>query len=48
MMQISKVIVELYRNYEIELADPSKEWQVSGGWLTRQTQMDMIVSEKRS
>lgn len=48
MMQISKVIVELYRNYDIQLADPSKEWHVSGGWLTRQTQMDMIVREKRS
>lgn len=46
MMQITKVVVELYRNFEIELADPSKDWHVSGGWLTRQTQMDMILRKR--
>ena len=46
LMQIAPVVVELYRNFDIKLADPSKEWHVSGGWLTRQTGMDMVVSRK--
>lgn len=46
MMQITKVILELYRNFEIKLADPSRAWQVSGGWLTRQTQMHMIIRKR--
>ncbi len=45
-MQIFKVIVELYRNFDMELANPEKEWHVSGGWLTRQTQMDMVLTQK--
>ncbi|KAM3081914.1 hypothetical protein ACMFMG_004378 [Clarireedia jacksonii] len=47
MMQIAPVIVELYRNFDIKLADPGKEWHVSGGWLTRQTEMDMILNYKK-
>ncbi|KAL9065628.1 MAG: hypothetical protein Q9157_007414 [Trypethelium eluteriae] len=46
MMQLLKVIVELYRHFDIELADPKKEWHISGGWLTRQTQMDMVLTKK--
>ncbi|KAI0469329.1 cytochrome P450 [Xylaria cf. heliscus] len=46
MMQLTKIIVELYRNFQITLADPGKEWKVSGGWLTRQTDMDMILAKR--
>ena len=46
MMQLTKVVVELYRNFEIQLVDPSSEWHVSGGWLTRQTRMDTILNQK--
>jgi hypothetical protein len=46
MMQLMKIIVEIYRNFDVKLADPKKEWRVSGGWLTRQTDMNMIL-EKR-
>jgi hypothetical protein len=46
MMQLTKIIVELYRNFEIALANPDKEWKVSGGWLTRQTDMDMILTRR--
>ncbi|XXH01634.1 hypothetical protein Hte_007994 [Hypoxylon texense] len=46
MMQLTKIIVELYRNFDIRLADPGKEWTVSGGWLTRQTEMDMILTKR--
>ncbi|KAI0096639.1 cytochrome P450 oxidoreductase [Nemania sp. FL0031] len=46
MMQLTKIIVELYRNFDIMLAHPEKEWKVSGGWLTRQTDMDMIIGKR--
>jgi hypothetical protein len=46
MMQLTKIIVELYRNFEITLADPNKDWTVSGGWLTRQSDMDVILSKR--
>lgn len=44
-MQIFKVIAELYHNFGIQLVDPEKDWQVCGGWLTRQTLMDMKLTE---
>ena len=46
MMQISKLIVELYRNFHIELADPEKDWRISGGWITKQTEMDMLLTQR--
>lgn len=47
-MQILKVMVELYRNFDIELARPEEDWHVSGAWLTRQTHMDMKLSKARA
>ncbi|TEY22101.1 hypothetical protein BOTCAL_1612g00010 [Botryotinia calthae] len=47
MMLIKKLTVEIYRSFEVVLADPEKEWRVSGGWLTRQTNMNMVL-EKRT
>ncbi|KAG9567209.1 hypothetical protein KCU71_g3513, partial [Aureobasidium melanogenum] len=46
MMQLTKIIVGLYRNFDITLADQSKDWNVSGGWLTRQSEMDMILTKR--
>ncbi|KAI8946322.1 cytochrome P450, partial [Xylaria longipes] len=46
MMQLTKIIVELYRNFEIALVDPNKDWTVSGGWLTRQSDMDVVLSKR--
>ncbi|KAI0190596.1 cytochrome P450 [Astrocystis sublimbata] len=46
MMQLTKIIVELYRNFQITLADPDKEWKVSGGWLTRQSDMDVVLTKR--
>ncbi|KAI0192472.1 cytochrome P450 oxidoreductase [Astrocystis sublimbata] len=48
MMQLTKIITELYRHYDIMLAHPEREWKVSGGWLTRQSDMDMIIGKKGS
>lgn len=46
MMQMMKIIVEIYRKFDIELANPDKEWKVSGGWLTRQTGMDILLKKR--
>jgi cytochrome P450 len=46
IIELLPVIVELYRHFQFKLADDTKEWRVSGTWITRQTQMDMIVSRK--
>jgi cytochrome P450 len=46
MMQLTKIIVELYRNFDIKLADPDKEWTVSGGWLTRQSNMEAVLTKR--
>lgn len=46
MMQILKIVVEIYRNFDVELEDPGKEWHVSGGWLTRQTDMNMVLKSR--
>lgn len=47
MMQLTKIIVELYRNFDIVLQNPDKDWTVSGGWLTRQTEMDMVLKKRK-
>ncbi|CRG87516.1 hypothetical protein PISL3812_04534 [Talaromyces islandicus] len=47
MMQLTKIVVELYRNFDILLANPDKEWTVSGGWLTRQSEMDMVLKRRK-
>ena len=45
MMEITKLIVELYRNFDIELPDQDHEWDVGGNWLTTQTNMDMVFKQ---
>jgi hypothetical protein len=46
-MQLTKIVVELYRNFDIGLANPDKDWIVSGGWLTRQSEMDMVLKKRK-
>lgn len=44
MMQIVKVLFELYRHFDFQLVSPEVDWTVCGSWLTRQTDMDMVLS----
>ncbi|CAJ2510129.1 Uu.00g060290.m01.CDS01 [Anthostomella pinea] len=46
MMQLTKIIVELYRHFDVKLAGPDKEWSVSGGWLTRQSEMETVLTKR--
>ncbi|KAI9842249.1 MAG: hypothetical protein M1837_007394 [Sclerophora amabilis] len=48
LMQILKLIAELFRHFDIELADPNKRWHVEGTWITKQTGMDMVFLDRRT
>lgn len=43
MMTMSKLVVEFYRRYDAKLPDPVREWKVHGSWVTKQTELDMLV-----
>ncbi|KAI3324021.1 cytochrome P450 oxidoreductase [Xylariaceae sp. AK1471] len=46
MLIINKVVVEFYRRYDARLIFNSdgQAWKIHGGWVTKQTQMNMQVS----
>lgn len=46
MLQIYKVVFELYRHFDFALVHPDKEWKVHGSWITHQTELDMIVQKR--
>ncbi|KAK0635963.1 hypothetical protein B0T17DRAFT_517757 [Bombardia bombarda] len=48
MMQMCKFIVEFYRHFEVELSHPEREWHFVGNWVTKQTDMDMLVTPLES
>jgi cytochrome P450 len=35
-VEINKVIPELYRRFEVELAEPEKEWRITNHWFVQQ------------
>lgn len=35
-LEVYKVVATLIRNFEIELSDPEREWEVVGSWFPRQ------------
>ncbi|KAI0191915.1 cytochrome P450 oxidoreductase [Astrocystis sublimbata] len=47
MMVICKVVVEFCRRFDATLASPppKNEWKVHGSWVTKQTEMDMIITQ---
>ncbi|OQD61524.1 hypothetical protein PENPOL_c016G07209 [Penicillium polonicum] len=47
MMQIYKFITQFYRHFTFELASPEKDWHVIGNWVTKQTEMDMLVTQAK-
>lgn len=46
-IEIYKLICELCRHFDFRLADPSKVWRYSGAWVTKQTDMEMIFTERK-
>jgi hypothetical protein len=45
MAQASKVLVEFLRRFDAKLENPDKEWHVHGSWVTKQTDMNMVVTQ---
>ncbi|ROW17642.1 hypothetical protein VPNG_00854 [Cytospora leucostoma] len=45
MLEMWKVVFELYRNFEITLAD-DQDWVVKGHWFTRQSNVAMVFKPK--
>ena len=44
MIQIYKFITGFYRHFSAELTYPDRQWSVVGNWVTKQTQMDMLIT----
>lgn len=47
IVQIYKFISEFYRHFDARLAFPEKEWGFVGNWVTEQTGMDMLITQRR-
>lgn len=47
MMQIYKFITEFYRHFTFKLTSPEKDWHVISNWVTKQTEMDMLVTQAK-
>lgn len=45
MMQIYKFTAEFYRHFAVTLAHPEQDWNVTGNWVAKQSNMDMLVTE---
>ncbi|KAL1962642.1 hypothetical protein VTN77DRAFT_9356 [Rasamsonia byssochlamydoides] len=45
MLEMWKVVFELYRNFDIELANKN-EWTVDGRWFTTQSNVEVIIKPK--
>ncbi|KAB8293722.1 hypothetical protein EYC80_009207 [Monilinia laxa] len=44
LMQIGKMVVEFYRRFDAVLIHSERDWNVMGGWVTKQTDMNMLVT----
>ncbi|KAI1442488.1 benzoate 4-monooxygenase cytochrome P450 [Annulohypoxylon stygium] len=45
MVQIYKFITGFYRHFSAKLTHPEQDWNVVGNWVTKQTGMDMLVTQ---
>ncbi|KAL9113808.1 MAG: hypothetical protein Q9187_007568, partial [Circinaria calcarea] len=45
LLQLYKVVATLFIHYDMELADPVKEWHVQNSWFVRQTGVDIIIAK---
>jgi len=47
-LEIQKVIPEMFRLYEVELADPSREWKVVNHWFAQQEGLICHLKRRRA
>lgn len=43
MIEMTKLAVELFRRFDFELAEPTRDWTFDGNWLTTQEKTDVVV-----
>ncbi|RYC62500.1 hypothetical protein CHU98_g3725 [Xylaria longipes] len=44
IMDMKRNLFSFYRHFQGKLAEPEKEWHVVGNWVTKQTEMDMLIT----
>lgn len=46
MIIVSKLVSEFYRRFNASIANPGAGWQIHGGWVTKQTGLDMMLARR--
>ena len=46
-VEINKVIPELYRQFEVQLAEPEKEWRITNHWFVQQEGVDCVLRKRK-
>lgn len=46
MLELHKVVPAVFMRYDIELAEPDKEWTTVNSWIVRQTGLNVTLSRK--
>ncbi|KAM5343525.1 hypothetical protein ACJ41O_012062 [Fusarium nematophilum] len=47
LMEMSKLLPQLLRNFDFELVRPDTEWRVSTFWFAKQTEMDCYITRRK-
>ncbi len=46
LMEMAKIIPQIVRHYDVELAYPKKDWTVFNMWFCKQTDFIVTVSKR--
>ena len=47
LMEMAKIIPQIVRNFDLELAHPKKEWTTYNMWFVKQTDFLVNVSRRK-
>ncbi|WPH00939.1 Hypothetical protein R9X50_00377300 [Acrodontium crateriforme] len=47
MLELTKLVPALLLRYNLQLANPNKEWQVFNSWVVRQEGLDVLMSRRQ-
>jgi hypothetical protein len=45
-MEMTKLIPQLLRAYEVRLVDPSKEWKTMNFWFVQQSGVECVLTKR--
>jgi len=46
LMEMAKIIPQIVRHFDIELANPKREWTLNNQWFCKQTDIFVNVSRR--